>query len=84
MKVAAGEVTDFDQCLCTLEFLDKMKPLQQILKEKMPTTRRGNETSERKFNVSLVAIRVGVLVPNDFNKSSIKFSLHPCHFELAT
>lgn len=42
LKVAAGEVTDFDQCLCTLEFLDKMKPLQQVLKEKMPTTRRGN------------------------------------------
>ncbi|XP_020631126.1 uncharacterized protein LOC110068095 [Orbicella faveolata] len=44
--VAAGEVTDFDQCLCTLEFLDKMKPLQQILKEKMPTTRRGTASDD--------------------------------------
>ena len=60
-----------------------MKPLQQILKEKMPTTRRGNETSEHKFNVSLVVIRVGVLVPNDLNKSSAKFAIQPCHFELA-
>ncbi|XP_027041685.1 uncharacterized protein LOC113669810 [Pocillopora damicornis] len=40
-QVADGEVTDFDQCLCTLEFLNKMKPLQKILREKMPTTRRG-------------------------------------------
>ena len=41
LKVEAGEVTDFDQCLCTMEFLDKMKPLQKILREKIPTTRRG-------------------------------------------
>ncbi|XP_078355322.1 large ribosomal subunit protein uL1-like, partial [Oculina patagonica] len=45
-QVAAGEVTDFDQCLCTLEFLDKMKPLQQVLKEKMPTTRRGTASDD--------------------------------------
>ena len=47
LKVAKGEVTDFDQCLCTLEFLDKLKPLQKILKEKMPTTRRGIEIAYR-------------------------------------
>ena len=47
LKVADGEVTDFDQCLCTLEFLNKMKPLQKILREKMPTTRRGMETSHK-------------------------------------
>lgn len=42
IKVADGELTDFHQVLCTLEFLNKMRPLQRILREKMPTTRRGN------------------------------------------
>lgn len=45
-QVADGKVTDFDQCLCTLEFLNKMKPLQKILKEKMPTTRRGTASDD--------------------------------------
>jgi len=76
-------VTDFDQCLCTLEFLDKMKPLQQILKEKMPTTRRGNVSSEHKFNTSLVVMGFGLLAPNDINKSSTKFSCKPFHSVIA-
>ena len=76
-------MTDFDQCLCTLEFLDKMKPLQQILKEKMPTTRRGNVSSEHKFNTSLVVMGFGLLAPNDINKSSTKFSCKPFHSVIA-
>ena len=41
LKVADGELTDFHQVMCTLEFLNKMRPLQNVLREKMPTTRRG-------------------------------------------
>ncbi|CAH3149288.1 unnamed protein product [Porites lobata] len=45
-KVADGELTDFHQVLCTLEFLSKMRPLQRILREKMPTTRRGTASDD--------------------------------------
>jgi hypothetical protein len=33
---------EFDQCLSTMEMLDRVKSLQRILRQKMPTTRRGN------------------------------------------
>ncbi|XP_048590037.1 50S ribosomal protein L1 [Nematostella vectensis] len=36
----------FDQCLSTLDMLDKVKPLQRILRQKMPTTRRGTATDD--------------------------------------
>ncbi|XP_068737458.1 large ribosomal subunit protein uL1-like [Montipora capricornis] len=45
-QVADGEVTDFHQVLCTLEFLNQMRPLQNILREKMPTTRRGTASDD--------------------------------------
>ena len=69
LKVEAGEVTDFDQCLCTMEFLDKMKPLQKILREKIPTTRRGIKTLCHSTCSSLMLV---------FDDKSLQFTLH-CH-----
>ncbi|XP_074608349.1 large ribosomal subunit protein uL1-like [Acropora palmata] len=45
-QVADGELTDFHQVMCTLEFLNKMRPLQNVLREKMPTTRRGTASDD--------------------------------------
>ncbi|EDO32241.1 predicted protein [Nematostella vectensis] len=44
-RVKEGTLS-FDQCLSTLDMLDKVKPLQRILRQKMPTTRRGTATDD--------------------------------------
>ena len=61
LKVSDGEISDFEQCLCTLEFLDKIRPLMKILKEKTPTTRRG----------TCVATNCYVLACNRLNETNL-------------
>ena len=81
-KVADGELKDFHQVLCTLDFLSQMKPLQRILREKMPTTRRGKQSilgrvfRKKKIELNRLVQRSKIRLQKEWNRGGVDLWRH--------